>query len=155
MNRAPVLKSHVAGRGRAQNNQENNKYIQRLFPKGRQRGGGGGLVNSPTGLSGGVSAPACRDLVPPGDELKGETETSPAEEKEAAAVVVLRKKGAGSLLDDPHRHSRSCGKALGTRGGGRTFPKPLHQCFSERRGIKRRGKVTGLESTVNTKTHPK
>lgn len=89
MNRAPGLKSHVAGRGRAQNNQENNKYIWWLFPKGRQKGE---LFDSPTGLSEGVSAPVCRDLVPPGDELKGETETSPAEEKEPAAVVVLREK---------------------------------------------------------------
>lgn len=38
MNRAPVLKSLVAGRGRTQDNQENHKYVQQLFPKGEQKG---------------------------------------------------------------------------------------------------------------------
>lgn len=68
----------------------------------------------------------CRDYVPPSDELKGETETSPAEEKQVVAVVVLGKKGA----DDLRCHSRSCGKAQGTGGGG-MFPKPLHPHCSE------------------------
>lgn len=88
MNRAPVLKSHVAGRGRAQDNQENHKYLRRLFPKGEHEGE---LFNSPTGQRSGASAPVCRDLVPPSDELKGETERGPAEEREATAVVVLGK----------------------------------------------------------------
>lgn len=146
MNRAPASKSHVAGRGRAQGNQENHKCMRRLLPKGKRRGE---VVNSPTGQRGGASAPVCRDLVPPSDELKGETETSPAEEKEAAAVVVLGKKGAVSLLDDLCRPSRSCGKALGTGGGGRMFPKMLHPHFSEKQEDK---KVTGLECKVKTKT---
>lgn len=113
MNRAPVLKSHVAGRGRAQDNQEKHKCIRRLFPKGEQRGE---LFNSPTGWRCGASAPVCRDLVPSSDELKGKTETSPAEEKEAAAVVVLGKIGAPSRMI--YTVTWSCGKAQGMGGRG-------------------------------------
>lgn len=103
----------------------------------------------------GAVAPVCRDLVPPSDELKGETETSPAEEKEAAAAVVLGKKGAVSLSDDLHRHSRSCGKALGTGGGGRMFPKLLHPHFPEKEEDKKRGSHRFGKDSVNQKTCPK
>lgn len=61
MNRAPVLKSHVAGRAGLRITRRK-KYIERLFPRDNQRGE---LFNTSTGLSGGVSTP--------GDELRGET----------------------------------------------------------------------------------
>lgn len=53
-------------------------------------------------------------------------------------MVVLGKKGAVSLSNDLHCHSRSCGKALGTGGRGRMFPKPLHLRFSEKEENKKR-----------------
>lgn len=61
MNRAPVLKSHVAGRAGLRTTRRK-KNIERLFPRDNHRRE---LFNTSTGLSGGVSAP--------GDELRGDT----------------------------------------------------------------------------------
>lgn len=102
-----------------------------------------------------MSAPVCRDLVPPSDELKGETETSPPEEKEAAtAVVVQGKKGAVSLSDNLRCYLRSCGKALGQKEEVECSPNCYIRTSLKKKRTKRR-EVTGLETTVKNKNMSK